>query len=205
MRQPVRRTSGRVLGGAATTAALLGAVLSVPSSAAGAGAAACPRTSIGHDIAHAHVVFRGVVTKSRPPHGSGAQRTRSYKVSADRVYKSSLVTRSVLVTAHAGTSACTLPKLTKGPHYIFFVNEKGPRLMATTATAKATKHLTRQIEKRLGKGTQPESTPPAPAELTKVAHASPPSLSRLLAPGAAVLILSLLGLLVVNRLGRRTA
>ncbi len=77
--------------------------------------------------------------------------------------------------------------------------------MATTATARATKHLTRQIVKRLGKPHRPESTPPAQAELTRVAHASPPSLSRLLAPGAAVLILSLLGLLVVNRLGRRTA
>jgi hypothetical protein len=199
VRQPLRR----LLGGAATTAVLLGAVLSLPSSAVGA-AAACPRTSIDHDIARAHVVFRGVVTKSRPARGSGGQRTRSYKVSADRVYKSSLVTRSVLVTADAGTHACTLPKLSKGTRYLFFVNERGTRLMASTATAKATKHLTHQVEKRLGKGTKPESTPPATAELTKVAHANPPSLSRLLAPGAAVLILSLLGLLVVNRLGRRT-
>jgi hypothetical protein len=200
MRQPRRR----LLGGAATAAVLLGAVLTAPSSAAGAAVAGCPRTSIGHDIAQAHIVFRGVVTKSRPPRGSGAQRTRSYKVSADGVYKSSLVTRSVLVTARAGAGACTLPKLTKGTRYFFFVNEKGPRLMATTATTKATRHLTHQIEKRLGRPTQPDSTPPATAELTKVAHASPPSLSRLLAPGAAVLILSLLGLLVVNRLGRRT-
>ncbi|MGA8247079.1 MAG: hypothetical protein WB797_09245 [Nocardioides sp.] len=201
MRQPPRR----LLGGVAITAALLGAVLAVPSSATGAVVASCPRTSLGHDIAKAKVVFRGVVTKSRPARGSGAQRTRSYKVSADRVYKSSLVTRSVLVTAHAGPGACTLPELTKGRRYFFFVNEKGTRLMATTATARATKHLTHQIEKRLGTGTRPETTPPASAQLTRVAHASPPSLSRLLAPGAAVLILSLLGLLVVNRLGRRPA
>jgi hypothetical protein len=200
MRQHLRR----LLGGAATTAVLLAAVSSLPSSA-DAVAASCPRTSIGHDIAKAHVVFRGEVTKARPARGSGAKRTRTYKVSVDRVYKSSLVTRSVLVTADAGTSRCTLPKLTKGARYLFFVNEKGTRLMATTATAEATRHLTHQIEKRLGKGTQPENTPPASAELTKVAHANPPSLSRLLAPGAAVLILSLLGLLVVNRLGRRTA
>ena len=43
----------------------------------------------------------------------------------------------------------------------------------------------------------------ATAEFTRVAHADPPPLSRLLAPGAALLIISLLGLLVVGRLGRR--
>jgi hypothetical protein len=201
MTQPGRR----ILGAAVTTAALLGVLASAPSSAVGAPAARCAPTGIGHDIAKADVVFRGVVTKSRSVHGTGAQRTRSYRVAADRVYKASLVTRSVLVTARAGTSACTLPKLTKGTRYLFFVNEKGPRLMATTATAKATGKLTHQIVKRLGDGTQPERRPPAAAELTKVADANPPSLSRLLAPGAAVLILSLLGLLVVSRLGRRTA
>lgn len=188
-----------------TTVALLGALVSGASSAVAATAPACPNSSIAHDIAKADVVFRGVVTKARAVHGTGAQQTRSYRVAADRVYKSSLVTRSVLVTARAGRGACTLPKLTKGARYLFFVNEKGPRLMATTATAKATGQLTHRVVKRLGDGIQPAKSPPAVAELTKVAGASPPSLSRLLAPGAAVLILSLLGLLVVSRLGRRTA
>lgn len=199
MTPPVRR----VLGAAVIAAALLGVVVSAPAPAVAA--PGCPRTTVGHDIAKADVVFRGVVTKARPVHGAGAQRTRSYKVAADRVYKASLVTRSVRVTASAAPSRCTLPKLTKGTRYLFFVNESGATLMATTATARATRHLTNQVVKRLGNGNQPENTPPAPAELTKVAHASPPRLSRLLAPGAAVVILSLLGLLVVNRLGRRTA
>jgi hypothetical protein len=194
-----------MLGGAVTTTALLGALVSVSASAEGATAARCPHQSIGQEIAKADVVFRGVVTRSRPAHGSGVKRTRGYKVAADRVYQASLVTRSVLVTARAGPSACALPRLTKGTRYLFFVKEKGPLLMATTATAKATRHLTREVVKRLGKGSRPVSTPPAAAVLTKVAHASPPSLSRLLAPGAAVLILSLLGLLVVSRRGRRTA
>jgi hypothetical protein len=198
--------SGRlILGAVVTTAALLGVLVSAPSSAVGATAGPCSRSGLDHDITKADVVFRGVVTKLRAVRGTGAQRTRSYRVAADRVYKASLVTRSVLVTARAGTSPCTLAKLTKGTRYLFFVNEKGPRLMATTATAKATGKLTHRVVKRLGDGTQPERKPPAAAELTKVADANPPSLSRLLAPGAAVLILSLLGLLVVSRLGRRTA
>jgi hypothetical protein len=57
---------------------------------------------------------------------------------------------------------------------------------------------------KLGNGEQPHQAPPAVAELTPVADAAPPSLTRLLAPGAALLIVSVLGLLVVGRLGRRT-
>jgi hypothetical protein len=84
------------------------------------------------------------------------------------------------------------------------VTEHGSRLMATTGTAEATRKLTRQVVHRLGNGAQPEPNPPATATFTKVAHANPPRLTRLLAPGAALLLLSLLGLLVVGRLGRRT-
>ena len=51
---------------------------------------------------------------------------------------------------------------------------------------------------------EPAATPPATAEFSQVTDANPPALSRLLAPGAALLIISLLGLLVVGRLGRRT-
>lgn len=188
-----------------TTAVLLsGAFLAAPSAQAAA-PARCHASSLGHDIAKADVVFRGEVSRVRPPRGHGAQRTRSYKVSVDRVYKSSLVTGSIVVTASAGTKGCSLPRLVKKARYVFFVTESGTRLMATPATARATSHLTHRVVKRLGAGTRPERTPPATAQLTKVADASPPSLSRLLAPGAAVLILSLLGLLVVSRLGRRAA
>ena len=77
--------------------------------------------------------------------------------------------------------------------------------MSTTRFAIATAKLTTQVVKRLGTGVHPEPTPPATAEFTSAAHADPPALSRLLAPGAALLIISLLGLLVVGRLGRRTS
>ncbi|MFZ2013652.1 MAG: hypothetical protein WAV00_07515 [Nocardioides sp.] len=165
----------------------------------------CPDPTLDQDIAHAHVVFRGEVTKVRPVQNpSKPVTTRTYHVTADRVYKSSLVQDQVVVTALVGTR-CALPTLRQNTRYIFFVTEHRTRLLATSGTAPATARLTHQVVKRLGNGAQPEVTPPAAAQFTRVADATPPALSRLLAPGAALLIVSILGLLLVGRRGRRTA
>jgi hypothetical protein len=190
--------------GAAISAALVGGALLAASPPAQARALApCPKQSLNKQIKGADVVFRGVVDKVRPVHGKGDLRMRTYKVKADRVYQGSLVTDAVVVTAKVG-SACPPPTLAQSKRYIFFVTEEGSRLVSTSATAKATKKLTDQVVAKLGNGAQPQPPPPATARFTLVADASPPGLSRLLAPGAALLILSLLGLLVVATIGRRT-
>jgi hypothetical protein len=195
----VRRAFGAVL-----CAVLVGGAFVLAPSPAGARIApTCPKLSLDKEIKQAKVVFRGVVDEVRPAHGKGKHRIRTYKVKADRVYQSSLVTDKVIVTAEVG-AACPPPTLAHGKRYIFFVTEDGSRLVSTAATAPATKKLTGQVVDRLGSGAQPHPAPPATAEFTKVADAAPPRLSRLLAPGAALLIISLLGLLVVGRMGRRT-
>ncbi len=206
--QTVTRSFRCAFVGAATS--LVAGVLML-GAVAGAGSAeaapACSPTTVKQDIKAADAVFRGVVTKVRAVHGTGTHRARDYRVAADRVYKGSLVTDKVVVTARvAGTGLrpCLVPRLEKDRRYIFFVTEKGARLLATTATAKAGRQLTRQVVKQLGDGKQPEVQPPASAELTRVADADPPPMSKLLAPGAALVIVALLGLLVVGRLGRRT-
>jgi hypothetical protein len=199
----VIRPGRRALATVVTTEALLGVPLATAPAHAGP-APGCPTTTLDQDIARAHTVFRGEVKKVRAARTDGKQRTRTYRVVSDRVYQASLIQPSVVVTARVGTR-CALPTLTKDTRYIFFVNERGARLMAMPATAEATPKLTRQVEKRLGSGAQPEPTPPATAEFSPVTDATPPPLSRLLAPGAALLIISLLGLLVVGRLGRRTS
>ncbi|WP_151083788.1 hypothetical protein [Nocardioides cynanchi] len=211
MTRHLRRTSAgsrRGLPAGLALAVLAGIVLLGGGAVTGsaAAAAACPPTTVKQDIKAADTVFRGVVTKARRVQGSGKHRTRDYRVAADRIYQGSLVTDKVVVTTRVGTSAdrrCLAP-LTEGKRYIFFVVEKGARLMATDATARAGRHLTRQVVAQLGDGKQPETQPAPSAEFTTVSDASPPSLSRLLAPGAALVIVSLLGLLVVGRLGRRT-
>jgi hypothetical protein len=194
----------------AVAAALMAGVvlLGVDGGAASAVAApACPPTTVKQDIKAADAVFRGVVAKVRRVHGSGSHRTRDYRVTVDRVYKGSLVTDKVVVTARVsgtGPRPCLVPTLAKGKRYIFFATEKGAQLMATTATAKAGRHLTRQVVNQLGDGKEPQVKPPATAQFTRVADATPTRMSKLLAPGAALVIVSLLGLLVVGRLGRRT-
>jgi hypothetical protein len=198
VRTPLGTVSAAVL-----SAVLLGGALLV--SPAAAGPAPCRPKSLNQEIKQADVVFRGLVDKARPPQGKGDQRRRTYNVTADRVYRSSLVTDRVRVTAQVGT-ACRPPQLTEGKRYIFFVTEQGSRLVSTPATARATGKLTSQVEAKLGSGKDaPSTTPPAEAEFSEVADAAPPDLSRLLAPGAAVLVLSLLGLFVVSRVSRRTS
>jgi hypothetical protein len=194
--------------GAAVSAVLVGSAALV--AAAGPATAApaapshkCKQHTLNQETKKANVVFRGAVDKVGHAHGKGTQRTRVYRVTADRVYQGSLVTDKVRVTAEVGVK-CPPPKLSENKRYIFFVIEDGSRLVSTSATARATHHLTDKVVAKLGNGAQPHSTPPAKPAFSKVANAAPPRLSRLLAPGAAVVVLSLLGLVVIGRLGRRT-
>jgi hypothetical protein len=192
----------RLLGLTAAAALLGGGLVGAVPAVSSAAPARCPHPSLNKQVKQADVVFRGVVEKVRPVRGKGAHRTRTYKVTADRVYLSSLVADSVVVTADVG-KACPPPTLKQGKRYIFFVTEDGSRLLATPATAKATPKLTRKVVAKLGNGEQPRKASGTTAKFTTVADASPPSLTRLLAPGAALVIVSVLGLLLVGRVGRR--
>jgi hypothetical protein len=195
------RSFRRALAALSAVAVVGGALLAA--SPASAAPSQCPQPTLDKQIKQADVVFRGVVEKARPVRGKGAQRTRTYKVRADRVYQASLVTDTVLVTAEVGAN-CPPPTLKLGKRYLFFVTEQGSKLVSTSATARATPQVTRRVVAKLGDGVQPQPAPPATAKFTRVANAAPPRLSRLLAPGASLLIVSLLGLVVVGRLGRRT-
>jgi len=195
---PVTRAVRRLLATALSGGLLVGVGAVGWVEAPATSAPACPTPTLKHAIRGADVVFRGMVTKAKPVHGKAGHRTRTYKVAADRVYKSRLVTTNVLVTADVGTH-CALPTLKQGSRYIFFANEHGSALIATPPTARATPHFTHQVVQLLGSGKQPQATQPPAATFQKVADADPTSLTRLLAPGAALVIVCLLGLMVVGR------
>ena len=194
--------SVRRLLGAAVLVAIFGATVVVLAPGPATAATTCPHPSLTQQVKQADVVFRGVVDKVRPVRGQGSDRFRTYRVKADRVYQGSLVTDAVVVTAEVG-ARCPPPTLAHGKRYVFFATEQGSRLVSTASTARATHRLTAQVVAKLGTGEQPHPPPPVKASFTKVADATPPRLSRLLAPGAALVVVSLLGLVLVTRSSRR--
>ena len=128
----------------------------------------------------------------------------SYDVKVDRVYKGGITSPRVTVKSDASASACGLTGMTADNRYLFFVRAADANLLANSCggTAPATSARTQKIVALLGAGTTPIPPTPAEAEFTPVAGADPPSLTRLAAPGAAALLVGLLGLLVFGRLGR---
>jgi hypothetical protein len=128
----------------------------------------------------------------------------SYDVKVDRVYKGDISSPRVTVKSDASESACGLTGMTADNRYLFFVRAADANLLANSCggTAPATSARTQKIVALLGAGSTPNPPTPAEAEFTPVSGADPPSLTRLAAPGAAALLVGLLGLLVFGRLGR---
>lgn len=125
-------------------------------------------------------------------------------VTATRVYKGT-VERSTSVTTARQTTACGIGEPKPGNDYLFIVRGDAPPYVANSCdgTGQVNADRVAQIEGILGTGQAVLPPPPPTATLTRVEESPPASLARLAAPGAALFILSLLGLVVVARLGRR--
>ena len=167
-------------------------------------ACTCERPPLARQINDADGVFSGTVTMASGPTTSGKRQIMSYDVKVDRVYKGDITSPRVTVKSDADPSHCGLSDMTADTRYLFFVRTNEANLLANkcggTGPAKSTK--TQKVIALLGPGTTPNPPTPDDAVFTPVADAEPPSLSQLAAPGAAMLLLGLLGLMVFGALGR---
>lgn len=127
-----------------------------------------------------------------------------YALTATRSYKGT-VERTTSVTSNQATSACGLGELKVGTAYLFLVTGDAPPYVATTCGGSGPANVNRidQIEAALGAGDVISPPPPPAPTMTKVEGADPAALSRLAAPGGALVLVGFLGLLVVGRLARK--
>lgn len=170
--------------------------------AAAPASAACenPGATLDQQTIRADAVFTGTVSAR-----STAARSVTYEVDVELVHKGD-IGEEASVRTPSGPKACGVPDLQDGQDYVWFVSNDGDTLVATRdgGTTRATPAHVGAVEDLLGAGTSPTPPEPVDATFTLVAD-EPASVSRLAAPGAALVIVGVLGLLLVVALGRRRA
>jgi hypothetical protein len=165
--------------------------------ATGAAASACPQvdSSPASLSKNADAVFTGTVSE-RTRQGPGIH----YAVEVHQIYKGDVDEQASLTTPRS-PRACGEPGLRQGEDYVFFVT--GDRI-DTHGAAPATDRLVGRIERLLGDGRP--ATPPETARATfTVVSGETTSLQRVAAPGVALVLVGVLGLLFAAAVGRRRA
>jgi hypothetical protein len=181
--------------------------------AAPAQACTCARLTLEEQAEMADAVFTGTLlnvrrlTTTQSGTDQSVPRQLSYRVGVDRVYKGVLTQPEVAVVTEAFSAACGLGRLPVDRDYAFFVSATGSDLRANLCggTTRATDQVVARVGAALGEGSPvtTDQTPPSAAEQTVLELSEPADFPRLAAPGAALALVGVLGLLVVGRVGRR--
>ena len=171
----------------------------------------CVNTTTAEDAAAADAVFSGTVRETHKPEPDDSGRIKglvTYVVDVDRVYKEegTVVTGTVQVSSQQASASCGLGNLPPGTEYLFFAKARdaGFRASSCGGSRPATTASVSDVEGVLGPGKQmvPDGAKPE-LVLTAVETAAPPTVGRLAAPGVAVALLGLLGLVFVRVAGSR--
>lgn len=175
---------------------VLGLALTSGSAAA---ACACKPGTFEQQVKRADVIFVGAVdevTNESPGHSYAVTATHSYAGTVDHTTE---------VQSLAGRKNCGLGALKEGRDYVFLATGSAAPYQtdACSGTATATSERVDKVAGLLGEGEPVAPPPPPEATMTRVEDAPPLGFARLAAPGAAAVLLGVLGLFVVRRLARR--
>lgn len=189
-----------------------GGMLLAPSPAQAA--CTCVTATPTENAAEADAVFSGTVRESRNSRtdsGNDGGRQKgivTYVVDVDRVWQQegTVVTGTVQVSSARDTATCGLGDLPAGSMYVFFAKARdaGFRAGSCGGSAPISDDFRAEVEDALGSGKAmvPDEENPE-LVLTQVEESRPQTIGRLAAPGAAVALVGLLGLVFVRLVGSR--
>lgn len=205
---PVPPSRLRSLAAALVVATTIGAgVAAAPPAAADEPADKCPFISVADSSKRAMAVFSGQVTavteQAKPAGEQGVYYLQD--VTVTRVYQGEIDSEAVQVRSEKTPKQCSLGELAVGTEYMFFTVSSGDPWVAESGggTVPVDAEVVEKVQRVLGEGRDPVPPAPESAEFTPVETGEPTTLSRAAAPGLALILVGLLGLVVVRGLGRR--